>query len=557
LVLNGGNMQLAAPLLNPVRMISDTFSFTNGATSGSVRRGNIDLSPGGVGGTRTISTGGNIDTTFQGVVSGAVGTNLIKTGSNGLMLNGLNTYLGTTTVTTTNNSGLLYLGTSVRPNEAGALGISDTPLLVTGNGAVVGLAGQITMARDMIFTASATLRGQSVYNAAVTGGINLGTGVTLTVDNAASGGGAGLFAGGVLDLGGPISGAGALRFSVGQAIANVTPLYGTVRLSGNVNGISTNTFSGGMTFQQSRVQIGADSAFIGPATNPSAILSGPFGTGAIQLGAGGNGDQGVFEAYGADRVIVNPLNSINWNSNSTTYFGGHYNLTLASALNLQSEGSGVRNRTFQIDTTQGGVTMAGTLSNSVAGNFVKSGRGTLVLSGVNTQVNTNSGDGNYGRSLFIDAGMVSVSADANLGRTTVMGGSQSHIANLPGDILLRGGVLRVDGSFATIRQFQITTASGIDVTAGNTFTINPLTGGTTTASLSGAFALTKTGNGVLALNPLTSGTLNNTNSGLAIGGAPLATAAAIAAWSARRRSRRNQTITGAVICFQLQWERTY
>jgi hypothetical protein len=179
-----------------------------------------------------------------------------------------------------------------------------------------------------------------------------------------------------------------------------------------------------------------------------------------------------------------------------------------------------------VDTAQGVVTLAGTLSNSTATtNYVKTGRGTLVLSGVNTQANTNTGDGNYGRSLFIDSGIVSVSADANLGRTTVIGGSQSHQAGLPGDILLRGGVLRVDGSFATTRQFQFTVASGIDVTAGNTFTINPLTGSGTIASFSGAFGLTKTGNGVLALNPLTTGTLNNTNNSLTIGGAPLATAA--------------------------------
>jgi hypothetical protein len=77
-----------------------------------------------------------------------------------------------------------------------------------------------------------------------------------------------------------------------------------------------------------------------------------------------------------------------------------------------------------------------------------------------------------------------------------------------------------------IRQFVLATnASGIDVTAGNTFTINPLTGGGTIASLSGGFGITKTGAGELAFNPLTSGTLNNTNTSLTIGGAPLATAA--------------------------------
>jgi hypothetical protein len=229
-----------------------------------------------VGGTRTISTAGNIDTTFQGVVSGAVGTNLIKTGGNGLMLNGLNTYLGTTTLTTVNNSGLLYLGTSVRPNEAGALGISDTPLLVTGNGAVVGLAGQVTMGRDIIFTANSTLRSQNLYTATVTGGINVGTGVTLDLATASSLG-TGLFVGGVLDLAGPVTGAGALRFNFNN---NGTVFgYGSVRLSGNVNGISTNTYSGGQPFR-ARV---CRSARTAPLSGPPPTRP-PFSAGHSALG---------------------------------------------------------------------------------------------------------------------------------------------------------------------------------------------------------------------------------------------------------------------------------
>ncbi|NBV34401.1 MAG: hypothetical protein EBR81_11605, partial [Proteobacteria bacterium] len=104
LVLNGGNVQVNAPILNSVSTISDSFTFSNGSTTNSVLRGNLNLSPSGVGGTRTINTS-QVDATIQGVVSGTVGTNLIKGGANGLMLSGLNTYLGTTTVTTSNNTG--------------------------------------------------------------------------------------------------------------------------------------------------------------------------------------------------------------------------------------------------------------------------------------------------------------------------------------------------------------------------------------------------------------------------------------------------------------------
>jgi hypothetical protein len=47
-------------------MISDSFSFNNGSTVNSVLRGPVNLSPSGVGGTRTISVGGNIGVTIQG-----------------------------------------------------------------------------------------------------------------------------------------------------------------------------------------------------------------------------------------------------------------------------------------------------------------------------------------------------------------------------------------------------------------------------------------------------------------------------------------------------------
>ncbi len=66
------------------------------------------------------------------------------------------------------------------------------------------------------------------------------------------------------------------------------------------------------------------------------------------------------------------------------------------------------------------------------------------------------------------------------------------MAGLPTDVRLRGGMLSVGGSFTTSHQFIQTAASTIEVYSGQTFgQALPITG---------AFGLTKIGNGTLVLN---------------------------------------------------------
>jgi len=76
--------------------------------------GNVYLSPvAGLGATRTFNISANTNTSgevaFNGTVIGAAGSNIIKTGNQTLVFNGVNTYLGTTTI----NSGVLAVGTNV------------------------------------------------------------------------------------------------------------------------------------------------------------------------------------------------------------------------------------------------------------------------------------------------------------------------------------------------------------------------------------------------------------------------------------------------------------
>ncbi|MGC3968283.1 MAG: hypothetical protein QM775_13200 [Pirellulales bacterium] len=228
----------------------------------------------------------------------------------------------------------------------------------------------------------------------------------------------------------------------------------------------------------------------------------------------------MVEAYGADRVIVNPVGAMTGtlNINSITYFAGRYSLTFAntaSTVDINSDGS-LRNRTFQFNNTTGVTTLNFNMSSSggEGTNFLKTGSGTLVLGGTNTQINKLTSNGNYATSLFIDAGIVRVSADANLGSTSYSAttGQQYNIANAPSQVRIRSGTtaaaasyLQISSGFTTARQFLLasngtagTVFSGFDVMAGQTLT---LTGELRDINLAAQVSnLIKTGSGTLILN---------------------------------------------------------
>ncbi|MEI9894803.1 MAG: autotransporter-associated beta strand repeat-containing protein [Chthoniobacter sp.] len=205
------------------------------------------------------------------------------------------------------------------------------------------------------------IRGQTMSTSVVTGNITISAG-TLRLDQIASS--TANFQGGVLDIEGNISGAGVLMTgNENNTTTNINAdsnSLGVVRLSGN------NTYTGGTTLRAGRLQIASNTA---------------LGTGAINFGPAGYGDQGAIEAYGADRTITNTLNAISWNGNTVLQFAGHNNLTFTSNLNLSSENTAGRSRTFNISMTQGVTTFSGNLSVSAANgvSFVKTGVGTLVL----------------------------------------------------------------------------------------------------------------------------------------------------------------------------------
>ncbi|MGC3968282.1 MAG: hypothetical protein QM775_13195 [Pirellulales bacterium] len=234
LIFNGGtlaNFGSFAPK-NNMQATAD-LNFSNGAQL--VLRGNLDLSPDGVGATRTL-TSNSSRIWINGVISGVDGTNFIKAGAGELVLNGLNTYQGTTAIT----GGNIWFNNDVMPNAPGSFGVSSTPVQFSANNTNVFPTGQLTFGRDMIIAAAANgifFQTQTTGTVRVTGNVTQ----TLTGGNNIFSAlqGSGRLFGGLLDIQGSISGTGTVMFGGGD---NRT---GSVRLSTlSPNGYSANNFSG-------------------------------------------------------------------------------------------------------------------------------------------------------------------------------------------------------------------------------------------------------------------------------------------------------------------------
>lgn len=443
-----------------------------------VFRGDVAMSDVvGAGATRIWNISGGA-LAVRGVVSGAEGSNLIKNGGSGLVLTGANTYQGYTQI----NAGALSIAGDVIPNQAGPLGNSSSPVILAGG--VLRAAGKLNFDRDVHVNASSTLDTVVAERVVVNGGISIGTGFTLTAGAVA--GGVDTFRGGTLQFNGPISGPGAL--AVGTTAA-APAIGGTVLFSALSNGYGTNTYAGGTTFQSARVQLSGNTYFTGPASNPTTILSGPLGTGAITFGNAtqfGEANRGaIFEAVGGPVTIVNVLQPMASAANTTISFGGHEALEFTRPLNVNSDAT-LRNRTFAVQNMHQPVTFSGALSASGAAgvNLIKTGPGLLILNGANTFA-TSATTG-----IQISQGTLRINSDAALGAA--------------GTVRLNGGVLSVSEDISTARPLTLQANSGLDVAPGKTLTL--------TAATTGGFAVTKTGNGTLALNA------SNTITTLTIGG---------------------------------------
>ena len=236
----------------------------------------------------------------------------------------------------------------------------------------------------------------------------------------------------------------------------------TIQGAGTLIFTGENTYTGGTTIGSgSTLQIGnggTTGSIVGNVTNEGTLAFNRSNT--ITFGGNISGT-GRLRQEGAGTLILTGEN---------TYTGG---TTIASGSTLQIGDGGtsgsivgqVSNDGALVFNRADRITFDGTISG--AGVLRQYGSGTLVLSGVNT----------YSGGTLINAGTLSIAADANLGT---------------GALVIDGGTLQTTSTFSSGRPTTLSTKGGtIETVTGTTFTAE--------GGFGGEGALTKSGGGTLTL----------------------------------------------------------
>lgn len=470
-------------------------------------------------GAGSVSNGGNLLTltgaggVFSGAISGSGGVTLAGTGT--ATFSGTNTYAGPTTL----SSGTLLLSGGGAIADSSSVAVAADATLQLGANETIGSlsgAGNVALGGN-ILTAGGN-GANTTFSGTLSGGGLAKTGAgTLTLTGTVD-----LSAGGLLISSGTVQlGSGATAGTLQGAIVDnaVLMVAGTTSttLSGAITGTGSLTANVG-----ARVILTADNSYSGGTTLDGAILIlGTGGTsGAItgNLAFTGSGSELWFGRSDAVSFggIISGAGTIFVNSGEVTltavnsYTGGTFVsnavLNVSQDTNLGAVPSAgqalgavtLHNGTFSADAsfTSGRLfnvwgstnsldvasgqtlTLTGSILSDGATTLVKSGAGTLVLGGSNTYTGTTQ----------VSQGILSISADANLGASSAA-------------VTLNGGTLAVTASFATARDVAIGSSGGaVAVSAGQTLTLSGV--------LSGAGALSLSGGGTLALTGTTPSVLS-------------------------------------------------
>ena len=461
-------------------VFSETFAGLGGG-------GAVTLGSGGL-----LTLNGDTDSTFLGSISGAGG--ITKAGAGTLTLNGVNAYTGGTAL----NAGTLQVGEDVN--------LGGTASNLTFDGGTLAFSGSFTSARNILLNSGGgTLdsRGSGVTLTGVisgTGSLTKDGAGTVALNTANSYTGATVISYGILRIGNAAalgtSGAGTTIHAGGELELNGNGLTLNEALTLNggslCNCFGNNTYGGTLTLTNHST-LDADAGMLS-ITSAIGESGGAFGL--IKNGPGTVELKGASTYTGSTTVQAGTLSLFNGaalsNSGAVVLLdvaGATLQLNASETIGSLAGGGSTGGNVVLGSTTlttgdANDTSFSGVISGS-GGFLIKTGTGTMTLSGSNT----------YTGGTTLSAGALRVANSSALGL-------ESNILTIGG-----GATLKASDSFSTSRATTLGGAGSgvggtIEVAAGKTLDYASGSG------LSGSGSLIKTGAGTLMLegtNPFTGG----------------------------------------------------
>ena len=405
--------------------------------------------------TLTIGAGNGTGGNFQGIIENNSGTGgtvaLTKVGTGTITLSGANTYTGLTTV----NAGTLRVSGSISSGSGLAVGggtfsYTSTSATQTFNGLTVNAGNSVINAASGGTIAFGALTARNTGGTVDFNTTNTGT-ITTTAANT----------NGIFGNGGGWATIGT-GTNLQYAVASATAISGLTYsgTSSSVDGLMLNADTSGTNYTMS---------------NTGGALSAARSANTLQF-TGASAP--TITATTTNTLTLNGL--MNDNTATAAISGGDL---IAGSINEL------------IFTGPGSFNVSSTVENngSNASALTMSGSGTLTLSGTNT----------YTGATYVNAGILSISSNTNLGAVAT-----GATLNLNGGTLQATASIGLDnGAVGTNNRAVVLGSAGgtFDVTSGNTLTIGGV--------ISGTGALTMTDSGTLALvtsaNTYSGGTVIN------------------------------------------------